>query len=233
MTRPLYFIFAALFLTTSFIQSQAQETETLLGNWYLQERFIIADKNEDALMEKAELQQFPNEFAYYLYGRNFDLTDLNQDSKLSFNEMVQRVESEFSFRQQMERKEIRELKAKYPQLSNPDLPFLKENPVLVAKLFSNLEWMYTNKKLVIQLNKDAQWSQDHPETLISLQRNLCWLATNPEAARTLYKNREATRQLPELLSWRADHKSFMKSYPFLNGNYMPAFWPGNIRMRGK
>lgn len=232
MTRPFYFLIAAL-LPLFFAQAQAQETETLLGNWYLQERFLIADKNEDALLEKGELQQFNKEFAYYLYGRNFPLTDLNQDGKLSFNEMAQRTESEFSFRQQMDRKEIRELKATYPQLANPDLTFLKNNPELVAQLFMNLEWMYANRDLVMQLNKDLNWSKNNPGTLLSLQRNLCWLATNPDAAKTLYKNREATRQLPELLSWRADHKSFMKNYPFLNGSYMPAFWPGNIRLRGK
>ena len=233
MKRPLLFLFTTLYLSFSFIQTQAQETETLLGNWYLQERFLIADKNEDALMAKAELQQFSKEFAYYLYGRNFALTDLNRDGKLSFNEMSQRIESEFTFRQQMDRKEIRELKTNYAQLTNPDLTFLKNNPELVAQLFTNLEWMYTHRNLVSQLNEDTQWSQANPETLVSLQRNLCWLATNPEAAKSLYKNREATRQMPELLSWRADHKSFMKTYPFLNGNYVPAFWPGSIRMRGK
>jgi hypothetical protein len=233
MTRPFNFLFAALILPLFFIQAQAQETETLLGNWYLQERFLIADKNEDALMEKSELEKFSKEFGYFLYGRNYILTDLNRDGKLSFNEMSQRVESEFSFRQQMDRKEIRELKSNFSELENPNLTFLKNNPELVSKLFTNLEWMYTHPQLVTELSQDASWSQDHPEALLSLQRNLCWLATNPEAAKTLYKNREATRQLPELLSWRADHKSFMKNYPFLNGNYMPAFWPGNIRMRGK
>ncbi len=230
MTRPLNLLITTLILSLSFVFTQAQEVETLVGNWYLQERFLIADENDDALLNKAELQHFNKEFAYYLYGRNYQLTDLNMDGKLSFNEMSQRIESEFSFRQQMERKEIRELKSQYPQLADPSIDFLKSNPQLVASLFSNLEWMYTHGNLMLALSEDFGWTKNNPEALLNLQRNLCWLATNPQIARKLYQDRETARQLPELLSWRADHKSFLRSNPFLNGNYMPAFWPGNIRI---
>jgi hypothetical protein len=225
-----FFLTLPLLLSLHPLFAQVEANQNLVSNWYLEERFLITDQNEDALLDKSEMRQFPKEFAYYLDNRNFELTDLNKDRKLSFNEMKRRVRTEFTFRQKQELKELRQIEQEVEQL---DLSTLKAQPAVLVRLFGNLEWLYANRKLAERIIADQEWANAHPEVMLSLQRNLCWLASNPAKAKILYRNRQLTSQLPELLGWRADHKAFIRSHPKLDGIYPVLYWPEEIRVNGK
>lgn len=185
----------------------------------------MADKNDDALLDKQELQEFPEEFAYYLIDRHYALTDLNKDNRLSFNELSKRTKTEYNYRYNLERKQLRELSQRYPGLETADLAFLKSRPELVEQLFSNFTWMVEHASLAASLYHDANWTRLHPQTLIALHKNLRWMTANPAKARDLYSNRDMTRRLPELLGWRADHKAFIRRLPTPDRFYGLGFLP--------
>jgi len=201
-----------------------------IHDWFLEERFLIADQNDDALLELKELERFPNEFAYYLVNRNYSLTDQNEDGHLSFNELSKRTRSEYMYRYSMERKQLRALAGKHPYLAQADAKYLKQYPALVAELFGNLLWMVEHSKIAEKLYKDKIWTAKYPMVLLVLHKNLRWMTANPAEAKSLYNNRHTTRQLPELLGWRADHKAFMRNHSISNSFYGSNFLPNGIRL---
>lgn len=213
-------------LATAQIDPMSQK----ITEWYLEERFIIADQNDDALLDRDEMLRFPREFTYYLVERHFQLSDKNRDGLLSFNELYHRVRTEFIYRQNMDRKDLRALEESYPQLADLELSYLKQHPQLVVRLFANLSWMYSHSELAESLYEDKLWTSQHPEALVSLQKNLCWMASNPIAARILYKNNDTNSRLPEMLGWRASHKDFFRRHPKLDQFYEMSFWPTNIQL---
>ncbi|MEM6265092.1 MAG: hypothetical protein AAGI38_21470 [Bacteroidota bacterium] len=231
-SSPLTHIAAGLFVLFSFgtLYGQQIPVEEELTKWFYEERFIIADQNMDALLDKQELVSFQEEFVYYLQGRNYELTDRNKDGRLSFREMYARRVSEANFRYKMENRRIIELKARYPQLKTQPVDFLRTSPAIAAELFRNFVWLYSNEETAKALYTEKTWTSKHPDVLVALQRNLRWMVSRPAEARNIYANRQATRALPQLLSWRADHKVFMRKYPTLNPIYGLGFFPEEVRV---
>lgn len=201
-----------------------------ISEWFLEERFIIADQNEDALLDRDELRLFAIEFAYYLEPRSFEATDKNRDGYLSYHEIKSRVQSEATYRYNQDRKDLRNLALTYPLLQQADIRYLKDNPALVTSLFGNLTWMYENADLAKKIYSDKLWLDAHPEALLSLHRNLRWMAANPATARNLYRERTSTQFLPELLAWRADHMEFIRKHPRMDQFYDFIFIPEGIRI---
>ncbi|MEZ4827301.1 MAG: hypothetical protein R3C61_13635 [Bacteroidia bacterium] len=76
-----------LLLFANLVYAQNTQLNSDITTWYLEERFIIADQNDDALLSKSEMKVFADEFCYYLADRYFELADRNQDGFLSFNEI--------------------------------------------------------------------------------------------------------------------------------------------------
>ena len=224
---------AALFLLLSlssvsplFAQSASLKQE--ISIWFLEERFLIADHNDDALLEMRELRKFPEEFVYYLDERNFEAADKNRDGYLSFNEINARRSSENLFRYNMERKEYRELARTYPLLEQADVRYLKDNPELVVRLFSNFTWMIEHPQLAEEIYSDRSWTARNIEVMLALHKNLRWMVSNPLQARNLYRDRTTTQRLPQFLSWRADHQEFMRRFPRLETIDLIDFFPGDI-----
>ncbi|MEM7372671.1 MAG: hypothetical protein AAF587_28880 [Bacteroidota bacterium] len=217
-------------LSSSSAFSQLDPEAQRIGIWFLEERFILADQNDDALLEKAELESFPNEFAYYLEDHTFKASDKNQDGFLSFNETLSRAKSENIYRYNLERKKLRTLAREHPYLAQVDVKYLKRNPELVQDLFGNLVWLYENQHLASKVYKDKMWMKQHPEVTVSLHRNLRWMASNPNEAKNMYRDRSVTQYLPELLAWRADHNTFMRKNPKLTQVYQMGFFQTGIRI---
>lgn len=220
----------ALFLFANLLSAQNPQLYEDITNWYLEERFIITDQNDDALLSKAEISVFSDEFCYYLADRHFELADRNQDGFLSFNEINLRKKSEYLYRTNLERKNLRLLAEDYPLLSQADGNYLRDNPELVKSLFANLVWLCENGELASQIVNDRLWNTRYPEVMIVLHRNLRWMVANPDKAKNLYRDRLATQQLPELLSWRADHKDFIRRYALPDRFYELEFIPESVRL---
>ena len=184
-----------------------------ISEWYLEERFLSTDQNDDALLDESELYQFEEEFTYYLNGSNYDLTDKNKDGYLSYNEIKSRTRSEFIYRVNIERKTLRNIAREYPLLAQVNAKYLRKNPDLVERLFSNFTWLSEHSRLAETIYKDRSWTTQHPDVLIALHKNLRWMAANPSEARNIYRNRTTTQSLPELLGWRSSHKEFIRTHP--------------------
>jgi hypothetical protein len=220
-----------LFSGNFFLCLQAQTPGQKVAEWYLEERFLLADRNEDARLSPEELAAFPGEFVYYRLDQHFAAADQNQDGHLTFQEMKSRTRTENSYRYQQEQRRLRNLAREYPMLAQADKRYLEARPELVKELFSNLIWMYQHAELAEKLYRDRSFVQQHPEVLQALHLNLRWLAANPGEARQLYRNRETTESLPQLLGWRANHIHFMREQPPANDYLQPAFLPDGIRLQ--
>lgn len=85
--------------------------------------------------------------------------------------------------------------------------------------------MVKNPEIAEILYNDKAWTTENPEVILVLHQNLRWMTSNPSKAKNLYKNRHATRQLPELLGWRADHQAFIRMNPVANKFYGVSFFP--------
>ena len=70
--------------------AQDLDTNQKIDNWFLEQRFILADKNDDALLERKEMQSFANEFSYFLIERYYSASDANKDGYLSFGNVCQK-----------------------------------------------------------------------------------------------------------------------------------------------
>ncbi len=219
-------IYLAIYLTivANGMSAQFDAESSRLNSWYLEERFLIADRNDDALLNQRELLRFADEFAYYLVEHHFNATDINQDGSLSFHEINGRVKSEMAYRKSMEMRELGQLTNRYPELPNADISYLMANPELVKVLFSNLVWMYHNEEIVETLIRESNWVEKNPIVLIELQQNLRWMVANPMEAERVYKYRIVTQQLPELLGWRSDHRNFLRNNRFLDKFYELGFF---------
>lgn len=202
-----------LVATPTFAQTMQQK----VSNWYWQERFVVADANEDALLEKAELGKFSTEFSYYLDTKNFQLSDENHDGFLSYQEMLSRKEAEANYRISMETRQIHSLETANTGLANADVQFLKNNAVLTASLFSNFTWMIQHADLAEKLYADKLWMATHTSVGNALHHNLCWMASNPKSAKVIYESHKTAS--PELLGWRADHLKFIRQNPALEAYY--------------
>jgi hypothetical protein len=216
-------------LSISNVSAQAAFLGQEITDWYLEERFLIADQNDDAVLDQSEMKAFAGEFIYYLDDHHFSATDKNKDGYLSFNEINQKRKSEILYRYSQDRKQLVRLAKQYPFLNQADESYLKDNASLVARLFSNLTWMYEHAELAEEVYKDKMWLNKHPEVLISLHNNLRWMAANPTEAKDLYRDRNYTQNLPHLLGWRAHHKDFMRSHPLTDRFYELEFIPSGIR----
>lgn len=227
LLSTLFILFIGLNVPSTFAQQVGPAYE--ISTWFQEERFLITDRNEDAYLDRRELEAFPDEFIYYLTERNFDLTDRNRDGRLSFNEIHARRNDENVYRYHVERRKIRQLAEQFPLLAQADIRYLRQYPGLVAQLFSNLIWLYEHPDMAARLYLDKGWCAANPEVLISLHRNLRWMAANPSTAARLYQNQSAIRYVPELMSWRADHKAFIRRHPKWKAFYSEGFIPGGVR----
>ena len=234
MKFPLAFrylpLLSLLFLPSLFF-AQSDPITREVSDWFLEERFIIADLNEDALLDREEMAQFAGEFAYYLEEAAFKATDKNRDGRLSFNEIRVRVQSENNYRLSQERKALRSLAEQYPLLFQADVKYLRNRPELVAALFTNLTWLCEHAELAEKIYNDRTWMAAHPEVKLALHRNLRWMAAHPSEARDLYRDRSVTEHLPELLAWRADHIDFIRRHPRLERLYDADFIPQGVQVR--
>jgi len=222
-TIKTFYLAISLLISVQYTFAQYEREASRLSSWYLEERFLIADRDDDALLNKRELLRFSDEFAYYLVDHHYQATDANRDGLLSFNEINQRVRSEMAYRKSMEMRELGQLVRRYPELPNADLHYLMQNPGLVKVLFGNLVWMYHNETTVETLISQQDWVERYPDVILVLQKNLRWMVSNPVDAEKIYGYRVATQQLPELLGWRADHKNFLRKYRFLDKFYELGF----------
>lgn len=212
-------------IDTAHAQLPTHDMNEKISLWFQEERFIIADQNNDALLDQGEMSQFPEEFGYYLETRHYQLADANQDGLLSFNEMLDLHASEMSYRYNQEQENLNEMIQRYPELVDADVDYLKGHPELVIELFTNLFWLSEFPEAAESIYRDEAWTERHPEVLLALHRNLRWMATNPADAEELYRDRSATQFLPELLSWRADHKDFIHRHPTMEDFYRGIFVP--------
>ena len=231
LTHPIYclcLLFSVLISPNLHAQKSFLDKE--ITTWYLEERFLIADQNDDALLDKSEMEVFEKEFIYYLTDRNFTLADKNRDGFLSYNEINQKKKSENIYRFAQERKHLRELGRKHPLLRQADESYLKRNPDLVIELFTNLTWMYENVDIAEKVYDDKMWTSRNPAALIALHNNLRWMAANPMEAKNLYRDHNSTKNLPHLLGWRADHKDFIRSHSLSKRFYDVEFIPSGIRI---
>ncbi len=210
-----YRVSLALFLfSLPVIPLYAQsEAARVSSNFFQEERFLIADQNDDARLDREEMQIFPEEFVYFLDSRHLEWADRNHDNLLTFQEVRTASQAEMNFRFQQDRRAIMDLARQYPMLAQADESYLKDRPELVVALFSNFNWMLENADLAQSLYTDMGWTSRHPETMLALHRNLRWMVANPENARRLYRDRRITQQLPEFLAWRADHQDLIRRYP--------------------
>jgi hypothetical protein len=215
-----------------FVQLSAQSPMATqeVSLWFLEERFLLTDQNDDALLSRGELESFPDEFCYYLESNNFELADANQDGQLSFNEMLNRVKSENIYQYQLNSKELRTLSRQYPLLAQADASYLKANPDLVKQLFGNLVWMYENEDLAKKIYRDKVWMETHPPVSLAIHKNLRWMASNPKEAKSLYRNRDVAMYMPELLSWRSDHQAFIRKNPKLDELYPLGYFRTGIKI---
>ncbi len=209
--------------------AQTADFNEAVANWYQEERFLLADRNDDALLDKAEMGKVAPEFSYFLANNHFELTDKNGDQKLSFNEVRQRSYPEMMFRYQEEKNAIRVLAINYPLVDQADLSYLKSNPGLAVALLRNYVWMYDHEGLVDKLMSEVAWLNQHTEVMMALHQNLRWMAAHPRSARTLYANRSLSQRLPELQGWRSAHMSFIPKYPRLEQAYDNGFIPSGAR----
>lgn len=212
-----------------FLQASSQNLTNSreIRDWYLEERFLITDSNDDALLDRTELAKFSDEFSYYLIEEHFRASDYNKDRHLSFNEIRNRVHSEMMYRTSAERRELRTLKQSYTIPTKPSIEFYLQRPILVADLFGNLTWMQENSDLVKNILDRTQWMEAHDEVNIVLQKNLRWMVSHPGQAEQLYNNRSTSKLLPELLGWRADHKIFIRQNQMINKDYLVDFFDRN------
>jgi hypothetical protein len=215
-------LFLSSFSQTTFAQQQLNK---VLSDWYLEERFILVDKDRDALLDLDELQQFAQEFAYYLEPRNYALSDTDGDGKLSYKETRQRVVVEFNYRYAREIATLSEAIRSNPELKTADAAWLKSNPAITASLFGNFYWMNNHAALAREVYQDQAWMQTNSEVLAALQRNICWLVTHPADAKQLYKALKISRKAPEMMSWRAAHKSLLRRYNELPEDIVLSFLP--------
>lgn len=220
--------FLALLFCSLSAFSQTDPLCEEITTWFQEERFLITDQNDDALLSQAEMRRFQNEFSYFLVSRHFTIADLNKDGLLSFNEIHAKRNAENVYRFRQDRRKLRELSQKHPTLSQINSKYLRQRPELVKNLFANLVWLRENPQIAEKLYKDRRWTGTNPQVLVALHRNLRWMAANPSEAEDLYKNRNATRRLPELLGWRADHKAFINQHPQIERFYEKGFIPGGI-----
>lgn len=204
--KQFIFYFFVCFSLPLFSQSLSDKVST----WYWEERFAVADVNEDALLEKSELSKFSTEFAFYLDSKNFTSTDENGDGFLSFAEMIGKKNAEIGFRTTMENRQIRSLIAANPELANPTLVFLKSKPEITSLLLGNFTWMTQNLSLTEAIYTDKYWMNANPKANEALQRNLCWMASCPQSAKYLYTQHKNSISAPELIGWRADHLKFLR-----------------------
>lgn len=210
------------------LYAQQSSLQKEVSTWFLEERFLIADQNDDALLDITEMKRFPQEFAYYLTDRHFDLSDNNQDGYLSFNEVNLRRRSENTYLFTYHRRQLREVARDFPLLAQADTKYLKANPSLVTRLFANLIWMYDNPGLAERLYSDKRWLAAHPDATLALHTNLRWLAAHPTAASQLYRDRSSTQKLPELMAWRSSHKQLIMRMPDVVEMYDLEFIPNEI-----
>ncbi len=194
-----------------------------IREWYLEERFLITDSNDDALLDKTELAKFSDEFGYYLLEDHFNASDANKDSYLSYKEIRNRVHSEMMYRASAERRELRRLQQSFRFPRNPSIDFFMQRPELVKDLFGNLTWMNANSSTVSSLLSKESWVQQNADVMVVLQRNLRWMVSYPKEAEKLYNNRTATELLPELLGWRADHRNFIRQNQIIDQAYLIDF----------
>ncbi|MEO0898505.1 MAG: EF-hand domain-containing protein [Bacteroidota bacterium] len=226
LQRTFVTVLALLLLTPAFAQIDPLCEE--ITTWFQEERFLITDQNDDALLSRSEMERFSNEFSYFLDNRHMAIADVNKDGLLSFNEIHSKRSAENVYRYRLERRKLREVARNHPTLAQATSKYLRQHPELVTDLFSNLVWLRENPKLAEKIYKDRRWTATNPEVLVALHRNLRWMAANPTEAQALYKNRNTTRRLPELLGWRADHKAFINQHPQIDRFYEQGFIPGGI-----
>lgn len=210
-------ILGGLFLASLITPSFAQTMQQKVSNWYWQERFVVTDANEDALLEKSELSKFPSEFSYYLDTKNFQSSDENHDGLLSYQEMLSHKDAEANYRISMETRQIHNLEIANPGISTANLQYLKNNSVLTAILFSNFTWLVQHADLAEKLYTDQLWMATHTTVANALHHNLCWMASNPKSAKNIYDTQKVASL--ELLGWRADHLKFMRQNPALEAYY--------------
>lgn len=218
-------------LTCTTLTAQ-QNISRITSEWFQEERFLIADLDDDARLNRAEVDQFAQEFIYFTNDRQFDLTDRNQDGLLSYSEIRAVTESERNYRFQLDRRELQALARQYPLLAQATLRYLKDNPALVEGLFSNFNWMMEHQNQVLDILNDQVWTSAHPEVMISLHNNLRWMVANPSTARKLYRDRRVTQQLPQFLAWRADHQDLIRQFPSTTAMLDLDFIHAGIRIRG-
>lgn len=234
MNVSFYRISLLLFLT-SFSQfssiGQNDDFSRVASNWFQEERFLMADQNDDARLNAAEMRAYENEFIFFLDARQYDWTDKNNDGLLSFTEIKSVEESETNYRFQAERREIQVLTRSYPLLAQADKQYLKNNPALVASLFSNFKWLMEHQTLAQDILDDQIWISQNPEAVVALHKNLRWMVANPENAKKIYRDRRVTQQLPQFLAWRADHQDLIRRYPPVGTMYNLDFIHAGIRIR--
>ncbi len=216
MTFPYFrvsLVLCSFFCSLSPVSAQSPTVDQITSKWFQEERFLMADRNDDARLDRTELAAFPEEFVYFLDPRQLSWADQNRDGVLHFSEMMDARQSELNFRFQQERRAYQELVRSYPLLPQADTRYLKDHPELVTMLFGNLIWMLENAELARSVYEDPVWAARHPESMMALHRNLRWMAANPAKAKDLYRDRQVTQSLPELLAWRADHQDLIRRHP--------------------
>lgn len=210
--------------------AQNADLTRVASNWYQEERFLMADQNDDARLNASEIQAFEEEFVFFADARQFELTDKNNDGLLSFAEINAMDQSEVNFRFQIERREIQVLSQSYPLLNQADKKYLKDNPELTTSLFGNFKWLMEHPALAQDILSDQLWIAQHPQVMVALHKNLRWMVANPANAKKIYRDRRVTQQLPEFLAWRADHQDLIRQYPRVGTIYTLDFIHAGIRI---
>ncbi len=176
-----------------------------LDLWFLQARFSESDKNKDQQLSYAEMEAFPEEWAYFLIDEFFVEADLNQDGFLNETETWRRLGTAHQYRVKLDAALVSDLRDKYPFFDDAKLVYFKRHPELTAELFKNLSWLRIHPEIPYKLLANSSWWNENPEVLQALHANLTGLAEHPSIALRFYA-------LPSLNRYVGPDRGFKARY---------------------
>ncbi|MEO0468403.1 MAG: hypothetical protein AAF206_02190 [Bacteroidota bacterium] len=193
------------FLQLAFGQNQPER----VTDWYLTERFVQTDRNDDGLLSIEEMRLLDREWGFYLDPDGLDKADLNRDGLLSRSEVARVAGDAHQHRLRDDVKQIAILNRQYPFFQSAKIKYFQRHPELTRQLMNNLIWLRNHPETVSRMISLRSWMRGQPEIARDLHRNLCYLAEHPGVALVLYDLPDIRTRQPELSQWRNRHQRFI------------------------
>lgn len=205
-----------LLLGGACLQAQPPDVDQVLGQWYLEHRFLATDADQDGLLSRSELEEVASDWGLFLHGPHFTEADHNEDQHLNQQEIRQYIPLEQRIRQQQETEEIERLGRQYPYFCEAKPKYLKRHPALAERVMGNAQWSLAHAELIGKLLRDGKWWRQHPRVLASLLSNFRFLLEHSALAQHVYDKPWAQQASPTpLLSWQQAHLQLLAEFPFL------------------